>query len=82
MNSFESGLWILFGSLIKICFPLFSSLPSPAKGAIFGANWNPPFAQMTSLTQPGVLQCIRISLGLSLCKNTRGGVLTVKICKI
>ena len=61
----------------KICCPLFSSLPSPA---IFGADWNPSFAQMTSLTQPGVLHCIWISLGLSLCKNTLGGVLTVKIC--
>ena len=64
----------------KICFPLFSSLPSLAKGAIFGVDWNPPFAQMTSLTQPGVLHCIWISLGLSLCKNALGGVLTVKIC--
>ena len=64
----------------KIGFPLFSSLPSPAKGAIFGADWNPPFAEMTSLTQPGVLHCIWISLGLSLCKNALGGVLTAKTC--
>ena len=64
----------------KICFPLFSSFPSPAMGAIFGADWKPPFVQMTYLTQPGVLHCIWISLGLSLCKNALGGVLTVKIC--
>ena len=53
----------------KICFLSFFSLPSPAKGAIFGANWNPLFAQMTSLTQPGVFNYIWMFLGRSLCKN-------------
>ena len=58
----------------KIYFPLFSSLPSLAKGAIFGADWNPP-------DFPDSTWCNAwISLGLSLCKNTLGGVLTVKIC--
>ena len=64
----------------KIYFLLFSSPPSPAKEAIFGADWNPPFAQISSLTQLGVLHCIWTSLGLSRCKNALGGVLTVKIC--
>ena len=53
----------------KICYPLFSSLPSPAKEAIFGADWNPPFAQMTSLTQPGVFNYNWMFSGLSLCKK-------------
>ena len=64
----------------KICFPLFSSLPSPAKGAIFGADWNPLFAQMTSLTQPGVLRCIWISAGPFPNKNGLGGIFMVKVC--
>ena len=77
MNSFESGIWILFGSLIRFVFHYFPHFLLLPRGQFLGPTL---FVQMTSLTQPGVLHCIWISLGLSLCKNALGGVLTAKTC--